>query len=588
MSTPNFDTVLATEAADDSVPITPPRRSSLQYNNVVEKVVSVADCGTFVGNAGIVIEECLQVILDPGSKKRERAGAHKSMEELSLKMQATAPIIVSTVATANKKVKGGKKALQKIQQEDRRKRSRFQSAAAKKKSDALLAVELFDPAKKGDTYAAAWDALKENSTPSGPPERRISPRSSPIPAPPNGVEYDRVQTWNILRKCEDKKGLKLAKDAMYPDGEPPYVPITRSQLNKFWKKHKDWSTPPYPASWGRNGRPTFMSVAKLTKQLIDRLEGYEDNSVGREDFVEIITAARKETIRSRGEDPRGQDLSISDETIDAYITAVQGTAGVKLSENVREKTKRRRDAEVSIRNSTTQLFASAVAQSIALSGAVPADRKLQENTSTGAKDLYSLVQKAEGTDNICPVDPHLLTSKDELGFHAAFGADDRVTDLRMTLKTSSGKTHAVHRSVKAGDDSSSNKFKGATVCGYTLTTGAGQMAPILLTTKRLSPSELPADKCPQGFVIIPVQYLGAGGDTDPYNVSIGYVAFIREDKNIEVDLFKDYFERIHAPFLRQIRTNAGLSPDHTTCPPMMRSVNMQDGGMSGLFATTSE
>lgn len=274
----------------------------------------------------------------------------------------------------------------------------------------------------------------------------------------------------------------------------------------------------------------------LTKQLIAKLDGYEDNSVGREDFIDVIEDARRDAAIARGEDPRGRDFHIDDETVDSYITAVQGTAGVKLSENVREKTKRRRDAEVSLRNSVSQLFASAVAQSIALTGPVPADRVLQEKAAPGAKQLYRLVQVAEGTDNICPVDPRLLTSKDEVGFHAAFGTDNKVTELRMTKKSATGKTHAVHRSVKAGEDTCGNQFKGVTVCGYTLTTGAGQMAPILLTTKRLSPTELPADKCPQGFVIIPVQYLGAGGDTDPYNTSIGHVAFIREDKNIEVRL----------------------------------------------------
>eukprot|EP00562_Extubocellulus_spinifer_P034552 CAMPEP_0178700026 /NCGR_PEP_ID=MMETSP0699-20121125/11417_1 /TAXON_ID=265572 /ORGANISM="Extubocellulus spinifer, Strain CCMP396" /LENGTH=81 /DNA_ID=CAMNT_0020346259 /DNA_START=278 /DNA_END=523 /DNA_ORIENTATION=- len=74
----------------------------------------------------------------------------------------------------------------------------------------------------------------------------------------------------------------------------------------------------------------------LTKQLIARLDGYEDNSVGREDFVDVIADARRDAAIAKGEDPRGRDVHIDEETVDSYITAVQGTAGVKLSENVKD------------------------------------------------------------------------------------------------------------------------------------------------------------------------------------------------------------------------------------------------------------
>lgn len=243
----NFAASLSTETADSTdapLPLSVPRRSPPEHKNVAEKVVEVAECGTFVGHAAIVIQECLDTITDPSATKGAISAAHKRMGEVSQKMQATAPVIVSTVATANKKVKGGKKALQKVQQEEKWKRSQFQSVATKKKSDALLAVEQFDPTKKTDTYAAASDAVQ--SPPAGPPARRTSPRASPIPAPSHGVEYDRVQTWQILRECKNEKEVMAAKNAMYPEGKAPFVPVSRRQLNRFWNKYKERSTPPHP------------------------------------------------------------------------------------------------------------------------------------------------------------------------------------------------------------------------------------------------------------------------------------------------------------------------------------------------------
>ena len=52
------------------------------------------------------------------------------------------------------------------------------------------------------------------------------------------------------------------------------------------------------------------SMEDLTKQLIARLDGYEGNSAGREDFIGVIADARRDAAITKGEDPRPRGICI--------------------------------------------------------------------------------------------------------------------------------------------------------------------------------------------------------------------------------------------------------------------------------------
>ena len=75
------------------------------------------------------------------------------------------------------------------------------------------------------------------------------------------------------------------------------------------------------------------------------------------------------------------------------------------------------------------------------------------------------------------------------------------------------------------------------------------MAPILLSVKKVKAAELPADKCPGGYIFVPVNGMAPGSDRDVYAKGVGYVAFIRDGESIDTDLFKDHWRQIQAPFL---------------------------------------
>lgn len=328
-----------------------------------------------------------------------------------------------------------------------------------------------------------------------------------------------------------------------------------------------------------------MRIDDLIEQVRAQLHVQEDSSVCRDDVTDLIIKAREKSLTAAGLDIRGLDLRPTDETLNAYFSALAMKGGFKLAGSVRDMANHRTVAVNSSRNCMSNCLVAAVAQSIKVP-AVPVDRELSSEASDGAKKLMQLVRAAEGTDNIVPVIADLVTSRDTVSFQATANGTDDSDEFRITLQEYTGKVHSVHSS----GESSSEQFRGVNIHADTLITGGGRLAPILLSVKKVKPSELPVDKCPEGFVFVPVSNMAPGSDTNVSSEGAGYVAFIREGESIDTDLFKHHWKCIQGPFLKDLRKDAApdVSEEGQRVDPLLRSVNWHDGGMPSLFAVSSE
>ena len=276
-----------------------------------------------------------------------------------------------------------------------------------------------------------------------------------------------------------------------------------------------------------------MKVADLVEQVRAGLQVNEDGSINRDDVDDLIVSAREKRLKDHGVDVRGLDLHPSAETLRTYYSALMAAGNFKIVGSVRDLPSHRAVAMNSKRNKMSNCVVAAAAQSIKVD-IVPADRELQEGASEEAKKLLQLVKDAEGSPNVVPVRPELLTSRDTVSFQAQSNATaNDGGEVHITLPQYTGKTHSVHSS----RDSSSEQFRGITVHAETLITGAGQIAPILLSITKVKAAELPADKCPGGFLFVPVDGMAPGSDRDIYSAGTGCVAFIRDGEKIDVDLF---------------------------------------------------
>ena len=329
-----------------------------------------------------------------------------------------------------------------------------------------------------------------------------------------------------------------------------------------------------------------MKVADLVELVTAGLQVDKDGSVNRDDVDDLIVSAREKRLKDHGVDIRGLDLHPHPETLRTYYSALMAAGNFKIVGSVRDLPSHRALAMNSVRNKMSNCLIAANAQSIKVD-VVPADRELQECAAEGAKKLLDLVKEAEGSQNVVPVLKELVTSRDTVSFQATAnsGANDG-SEVHITLPQYTGKTH----SVTSNGDSQSEQFRGIIVHAETLITGGGQIAPILLSITKVKAAELPVDKCPGGFLFVPVDGMAPGSDRDVYSAGTGYVAFIRDGEKIDVDLFKEHWIQIQAPFLKALRKKAapGASEDGQQVDPLLRSANWHDGGMAGLFAASSE
>ena len=67
----------------------------------------------------------------------------------------------------------------------------------------------------------------------------------------------------------------------------------------------------------------------------------------------------------------------------------------------------------------------------------------------------------------------------------------------------------------------------------------GTVAAVYVSVLGLNSRELPVDTCPSGVLVLPIEGLAIGG-VDPDCRAIGYVAFVRAEKDLEKQNFKHY------------------------------------------------
>ena len=98
-------------------------------------------------------------------------------------------------------------------------------------------------------------------------------------------------------------------------------------------------------------------------------------------------------------------------------------------------------------------------------------------------------------------------------------------------------------------------------------------------TVPLSASELPADKCPSGFIVMEVEGLAPGAASDPFNMGLGYITFTHKEGTEGMEKSKYRFHRTNVmiPFLQQIRRTYDKQPSDCEVLEEFTAVVSSDG-----------
>ena len=204
------------------------------------------------------------------------------------------------------------------------------------------------------------------------------------------------------------------------------------------------------------------------------------------------------------------------------------------------------------------------------------------NATDGARELHDLMEKVhEGRSMFC-VPPCLQINMDDQTQVVYNGLKDQEKDGSRTMHKKHFQGNGTRAPVKApktvsiGGSRVRQQKQNAPlnpqrIKSSWITNACGASAEAFYTISGLAVEELPADKCPSGFLSLKVHGLGVGADTDPFNSGVTYLNFMR--KGVEGAEESRYAllrsEPLHR-FVDRIRfqqhgvqSDAGLMEQHT-------------------------
>ena len=404
-----------------------------------------------------------------------------------------------------------------------------------------------------------------------------------IPLPINGHRFTPIEAMNWLVKVVRDTTINGKIKTMI---RLKYVPIGKSRLYTMYKEFLQSDI--CPDEWHIQGRKPIITMQALN-DCIEVHHQSNGRAVTGTDIHHILIQSRtNEAI------PQGAAVSqlqpIHRNTIRNYrmLTAVNKNKCIVTK--VQQKTENRYIAENSILSTICYLFTVACAH-LLIGTPDPKFNNLRENKLTkGAQILKKLVSEANNNAPIYNVLPGLITSTDDTTVFVFKGATKELEGWYLLDKKHIASKQSSYSNDKGGTD---NKNGLRVRLTFTIN-GVGMMAAPFVTVTGITEKELPRATCPSGVYILSIPGLCAGGNTDPRNAAMGYVAFIRTEKGevsgktSEQRNFEWYRENVLLPFIKNVRSRLYQHDDNTFIPDELSAVCWCDGANTQLLAITNE
>lgn len=381
------------------------------------------------------------------------------------------------------------------------------------------------------------------------------------PLPANGRQYTPPEATNILVTA--KKVLPIIQDW----GRLKLVPVGKSALYRLMKRSK--AKLPIIDNWHNHGRPPLLSVQEVEGLVEKRTSG--GNTIGVREMQEDLIRAKHATLNARGFSSVGSK-PMSNKTAKNYLgLALEFGRAV---ESVPSKSVTRETAEHSLIN------AQSFAVTVGGSGIFPCKPRFPPPEGNFFDRIF---RETFGWDEVCAVDPALLTSTDDCTFvcsedvKAGGGREWRVAS----------KVNSSTRGVYQMDPAS--QFTCHRIVGSFTMAGNGTLAPFVFTLKGLSVRELSVP-----FAVLPVPGLCIGGGVTPGAQPVGYICFVQGGSETEAGTQSGerqfcswYRTAIMRPFVQANRANLG-HVDGTPVPDDFTAVTWMDGAALPIAAVVDE
>ena len=210
--------------------------------------------------------------------------------------------------------------------------------------------------------------------------------------------------------------------------------------------------------------------------------------------------------------------------------------------------------------------------------------------SKGALKLTELVSVANNNAPVYNVLPGLITSTDDTTVFVFKGATKELEGWYLL-----DKSHTAHKQSSYSNDKGGTDNKNGLRVRLTFTINdVGMIAAPFITVTGITEKELPRSTCPSGVCILSIPGLCAGGNSDPRNAVMGYVAFVRTEKGeisgktSEQRNFEWYRENVLLPFIKNVRCRLYQHDIDSPIPDELSAVCWCDGANTQLAAITNE
>ena len=184
----------------------------------------------------------------------------------------------------------------------------------------------------------------------------------------------------------------------------------------------------------------------------------------------------------------------------------------------------------------------------------------------GAKFFESIVSKVNGNAPIRPIQPYLNTRTDDSAMFVFNGTAFVKKLLYLTDKSQKSSNLSAYSCVVGGTD----HLNGLRVRHTHSMNAMGNVAPIYLLVSGLNEREFP---CPGGIYVMSIKRLCFGAAQDVRNDSIGYVVFMRNEKDSETGdtnetiIISHYRNTVFIPWIESLCEHyAGYVPGRPGIP----------------------
>ena len=430
------------------------------------------------------------------------------------------------------------------------------------------------------------------------PDRTIEIR---LPRPANGaaIYTPGEAVLHIHNADQDKENLCSSTNKNYQRTymsrykakmiSEKLVPCKISALNDLVSKHGKVGQPSAPIYWDMRGRPAILDLQALFQNWKDQQQSRECQGWEWSDTKKAIWDAAKANAEKRGDDQDSINCPTA-ETVTAYHSALM--CYPEVAQRISSSKPVHRDvAETSARSVLSNVAGIIASRSMTLRpGQVPNHLKFDASKATKgvliARELYA---KAVGVpaNNVQYSPLELLSNVDDKACMYSNGQGDGSCDGAPETRdvvlvnrdaVSSNPGYSIHNRRDG-----TKRFRGQKIRVTNLIGGGGHYGAPWVQVLDLTPEEMPPDKVPKGYIIIPLPGLQPNGNLSPGAKGEGFCVLMRKGQGIETATFAEYEKKVRMKFTDDIKRDLGLDPNNVD--KWARSVLTLDGGVPQMKAT---